>query len=186
MNENNQVNQPVDVTSNTVGVQQPVMQPLQNQQPVYTPPAGYTQYQAPQPQYQPQGTYQQPQQGQPYQYRQPTPSVPGNGFCIASLVLGIISIFLVAIPWVNLILVVLAIVFGIIGLAKKRGDGKAIAGLVLGSLMVVPTIIIMIAYGVASSYSNYKSDRYFNLRNNTYNTYNTRYDWEDIFDDIFE
>ena len=122
MNNENQVNgQPVvDTTSNVVGAQ-----PVQPQQPVMEPmqPQGqYQQYQAPQQpvnQYQPQGQYQmyqapqtqyQPQYQNQYQYRQPAPAVPGNGFCIASLVLGIVSLFFWWIPWLNIVIIALAII----------------------------------------------------------------------------
>ena len=134
MNNENQVNgQPVvDTTSNVVGAQ-----PVQPQQPVMEPmqPQGqYQQYQAPQQpvnQYQPQGQYQMYQAPQynniksQYQYRQPAPSVPGNGMCIASLVLGICSLFFWWLPWVNLVIIVLAIIFGIVGLVKKTRRWKS-------------------------------------------------------------
>ena len=164
MNNENPVNgQPVvDTTSNVVGAQpvqpqQPVMEPMQPQQPQpqYQAPQGqYQQYQAPQQpvnQYQPQGQYQmyqapQPQYQNQYQYRQPAPAVPGNGFCIASLVLGICSLFFWWLPWLNIVIIALAIIFGIVGLVKKHGDGKAIAGLILSGLVTIPTIMILFAY----------------------------------------
>jgi len=205
MNNENQVNgQPVvDTTSNVVGAQpvqpqQPVMEPMQPQQ-TYTPPAGYTQYQAPQQhaapvnQYQPQGSFQQYQapQGQyqsQYQYVQPTPSVPGNGFCVASLVLGIISVFFWALPLLNAILIILAVIFGIVGLTKKHGDGKAIAGLIISGIMIIPTVIMIMTYsaigGIFSWFTNTNTYKY-NYNRNTYN-YNRQYDLEDVIDSIFD
>jgi hypothetical protein len=206
MNNENQVNgQPVvDTTSNVVGAQpvqpqQPVMEPMQPQQ-TYTPPAGYTQYQAPQQQYaapvnqyQPQGSFQQYQapQGQyqsQYQYVQPTPSAPGKGFCVASLVLGIISVFFWALPLLNAILIVLAVIFGIVGLTKKHGDGKAIAGLIISGIMIIPTVIMIMTYsaigGIFSWFTNTNTYKY-NYNRNTYN-YNRKYDLEDVIDSIFD
>ncbi len=63
-----------------------------------------------------------------------------NGFCVASLVLGIIGI-----PcFVSVITPVLAIVFGIIGYvqaskegAQTSGKGMAIAGTILGAIGVL-------------------------------------------------
>lgn len=69
-----------------------------------------------------------------------------NGFCVASLVLGIISLF----PCTFLIPSILAVIFGIIGYnqvtkgaAEGRGRGMAIAGIVLavcGGLIFVAVI----------------------------------------------
>ena len=206
MNNENQVNgQPVvDTTSNVVGAQpvqpqQPVMEPMQPQQ-TYTPPTGYTQYQAPQGQYQapvnqyqPQGQYQmyqapQQQYQNQYQYQQPAPSAPGNGFCVASLVLGIISVFFWALPLLNAILIILAVIFGIVGLTKKHGDGKAIAGLIISGIMIIPTVIMIMTYsaigGIFSWFTNTNTYKY-NYNRNTYN-YNRKYDLEDVIDSIFD
>jgi hypothetical protein len=203
MNNENQVNgQPVvDTTSNVVGAQpvqpqQPVMEPMQPQQ-TYTPPAGYTQYQAPQQQYaapvnqyQPQGQYQmyqapQTQYQNQYQYRQPEPSAPGNGFCIASLVLGLCSLFFWWTPWLNLVIIVLAIIFGIVGLVKKHGDGKAIAGLILSGLVTIPTIMILFAYMTVGGIYNLFTNT--NTYKNTYNyNYNTRRYIEDTIENLFD
>lgn len=208
MNNENSVNgQPVvDTTANVVGAQpvqpqQPVMEPMQPQQPQpqYQAPQGqYQQYQAPQGpyqapvnQYQPQGQYQMYQEPQyqqyqsQYQYRQPAPSAPGNGFCIASLVLGICSLFFWWAPWVNLVIIVLAIIFGIVGLVKKHGDGKAIAGLIISGLVAIPTVIILFAYmtvgGIYNLFTNTNTYKY-----NTYNYNRNRYDFEDVIESIFD
>ena len=58
-----------------------------------------------------------------------------KGFSIASMVLGIVGIFVAPIPCG-----ILAIVFGAIGL-KKGGKGFAIAGLVLGIVDIVLGLI---------------------------------------------
>ena len=210
MNNENQVNgQPVvDTTANVVGAQpvqpqQPVMEPMQPQQPQpqYQAPQGqYQQYQAPQGpyqapvnQYQPQGQYQMYQEPQyqqyqsQYQYRQPAPSVPGNGMCIASLVLGICSLFFWWLPWVNLVIIVLAIIFGIVGLTKKHSDGKAIAGLIMAGLVAIPTVLILISYatlgGLFSLFTNTNTYRNYNY-NYKYNR--NSYDLEDVIERIFD
>ncbi len=195
MNNENLVNgqQIVDTNSNVVGATQPV-------QPIYTAPAGYTQYTAPSQnysapvnQYQPQGSFQQyqapqyqPQYQQPnYQYGQPTQAYPGNGFCTASLILGIVSCFFWWIPRINIIVVILAIVFGIIGLVKmKKGDVKAIVGLILGGLAVLPTVILLIVNGAVTNIFR----GFTNTNINTNRIYKNRiYDGiEDVIEDIFD
>ena len=198
MNNENPVNgQPVvDTTANVVGAQpaqpqQPVMEPMQPQQPAgqyqqYQAPQG--QYQAPVNQYQPQGQYQMyqapQQQYSQYQYRQPAPAAPGNGFCVASLVLGIVSLFFWWLPLINIVIVILAIIFGIVGLVKKHGDGKAIAGLILASLVAIPTVILIFVYSAVGGLFNiFSTNRYsYNYNSN----YNYRYNWYDTLDDLFD
>ncbi|MBS3139329.1 DUF4190 domain-containing protein [Candidatus Woesearchaeota archaeon] len=65
----------------------------------------------------------------------------GNGFAVASLVLGIISIVFGWVPLVGWVLIILSIIFGILGLQKAKqnniGKGFAIAGLVFGGAALV-------------------------------------------------
>ncbi len=66
-----------------------------------------------------------------------------TGLATAGLVLGIVGICLSFIPILNNIaffLGVLAVIFGIISLAKKTSKGKAVAALILGILSVVITL----------------------------------------------
>lgn len=75
-----------------------------------------------------------------------TPSSSTNGFAIASLVLGIISI-LVSLVWFMGLVPILGIIFGILGLSKKyegKNKGMAIAGLV----MSIIGIVLMIGWGI--------------------------------------
>jgi peptidyl-prolyl cis-trans isomerase B (cyclophilin B) len=71
---------------------------------------------------------------------QPTPASPrkGNGLSIASMVLGICGVGL------------LAFILGLIALKQKReGRGMAIAGVVLGAITTfVPVLVILFATGV--------------------------------------
>lgn len=71
-----------------------------------------------------------------------------SGLSTAGMVLGIVGIVLSFIPIINNIaffLGILAVIFGIIGLVKKAGKGKAIAGLVLGILAIVITLAMQSA-----------------------------------------
>jgi hypothetical protein len=101
-------------------------------------PAGY-----------PYGQTSAPPYGQPYgQVMQPAVALvvtpPASGAATASMILGIVGLvvgcFMCGIPSV------LAIIFGQIGLNQtkndvKSGRGQAIAGLVMGYILIVPTII---------------------------------------------
>ena len=69
----------------------------------------------------------------------------GNGFAIASLVLGILAILCCIIDVLSMILGIAAIVFGIIALAKKQSKGMAIAGIICGALGFIIAIILIAA-----------------------------------------
>lgn len=66
-----------------------------------------------------------------------------SGFSTAGLVLGIIGLCTSFIPIINnlsFIMGILAIIFGIVALAKKASKGKIIASIILGILAIVVTI----------------------------------------------
>ncbi len=76
-----------------------------------------------------------------------TPAAPGtrtgsNGLAIAALVCGIVGLFIF-----EIILGVLAIIFGGIGLSRaNRGAGRrnmALAGIILGAIDVVLFVVIL-------------------------------------------
>ena len=68
-----------------------------------------------------------------------------QGFAIASLVLGILSIPLVCWGCVGLICGVLALIFGILGL-KSSKRGLAIAGIVTGIIGLIVYVVFVIVY----------------------------------------
>lgn len=111
-----------------------------------------------------------------YNYGQPAGGYGSNkseseGFGIASLVLGIITVllFCTCISWITGIL---AIIFGIIQLVKGNKKGMAIVGLITGGIGFIASVIlyILIFFTGLGSYSNYDD------------IYNHIYD--DIYDDI--
>lgn len=111
-----------------------------------------------------------------YNYGQPAGRYGSNkseseGFGIASLVLGIITVllFCTCISWITGIL---AIIFGIIQLVKGNKKGMAIVGLITGGIGFITSVIlyILIFFTGLGSYSNYDD------------IYNHIYD--DIYDDI--
>lgn len=105
-----------------------------------TPPPTAGHYGYPAPPTQPYGGY--PGYGT-YGAGQPAwAPVPSNGLGTAAMVLGIISVVGFCLYGLNIILGILALVFGIIGLGRaKRGEatnrGMALAGVILGSVGIV-------------------------------------------------
>ena len=80
----------------------------------------------------------------------PRPQAPqkqNNGFAIASMVLGIISVLCCCINYVSIVIAVIAVVFFVVDRKTNgKSNGMAIAGLVLG--------IFGIASGVLSIFSS--------------------------------
>ncbi len=79
------------------------------------------------------------------------PKKDKKGFCIASLVLGIIALVFFCVWYVSIPCAILAIIFGILGI-KSTGKGMAIAGLITGSIGLVVSILMIvfiIIFGVA-------------------------------------
>ena len=74
---------------------------------------------------------------------------PGNGMAIAGLVLGIISIVLCIFTIVDMVIAILAIIFGAIGVSKAnkgaRGKGAAMGGLICGIVGFILATVILIA-----------------------------------------
>ena len=74
------------------------------------------------------------------------PEQKSSGLAIASMVLGIFALVLSCyIPYLPILLGLLAVIFGGVSLAKKMGGkGMAIAGLVCGIIALIPAIILII------------------------------------------
>ncbi|MER7695598.1 MULTISPECIES: DUF4190 domain-containing protein [unclassified Streptomyces] len=86
---------------------------------------------------------------------------PNNGLGTAAMVIGIISVVGFCLYGVNIILGILALIFGIIGLGRaKRGEatnrGMALAGVILGSVGIVvgATILGLIIWAATTSDSD--------------------------------
>ncbi|MGN1145923.1 MAG: DUF4190 domain-containing protein [Acetatifactor sp.] len=88
--------------------------------------------------------YNQNQQAPVMQQPEQKPSV---GLAVASMVLGICALVLACcVPYVPVILALLAVVLGGVSLAKKKGGkGMAIAGLVCGIIGLVPAVIVIVS-----------------------------------------
>ena len=74
---------------------------------------------------------------------------PRTGMAITSLVLGIIAFLLAWFPigsYLAVLLALLSVIFGIIAIRRAAGKGMAVAGLILGGLALVISIIASIVY----------------------------------------
>ena len=105
------------------------------------------------------------------------PKKDRKGFCIASMVLGIIALVLFCVWYLSIPCAILAVIFGILGI-KSKGKGMAIAGLVTGSIGLVVSVLIIIflvIFGVAMGISDSLDwdDTYNNSR------HYRNYDWYD-------
>ena len=101
-------------------------------------------------------TYQQPVYGQATQ-KQKGDSI---GFGIASLILGIASIFLFA-CCVNYILAILAIIFGIVQIVTNKRKGLAIGGIVTAGIsIVIATLMWVFGFSLAGQLEDPSSPLY--------------------------
>ncbi len=84
-----------------------------------------------------------------------------NGLAIASMVCGIVGGVVFCIPYISIILAVLAIIFGAVMInanknnQDKSGRGMAIAGLILGIITIALDIFIIA--GMVSVFSSLNS-----------------------------
>lgn len=98
-----------------------------------------------------------------------------KGYCIASLVLGIISLVFNCCFWyIAIPCAILAVIFGILGIKAKEKD-MAIAGLITGAITIAMMILIMVflvsfaIYGEAQktirgSYEDFRCENSINCR----------------------
>ena len=103
------------------------------------------------------------------------PKKDRKGFCIASMVLGIIALVLFCVFYISIPCAILAIIFGILGI-KSTGKGMAVAGLVTGSIGLIVSIAIIVfafIFGVAAGISD-------TLNNN--NNYTRNYHNYELYD----
>lgn len=88
------------------------------------------------------------------------PKKEKKGFCIASLVLGIVALVFFCLWYISIPCGILAIIFGILGI-KSINKGMAIAGLITGSIgLVIATLIIvaLFMFGFAVGISDVLDD----------------------------
>ena len=98
-------------------------------------------------------------QPQPYQPPQPQPAPAQgqtDGLAVAGMVLGIVALLFCWVPFLNIVLAILAIVFSIVGMARGISRGMAIAGLVLGliSAALIAAFFISVITGIIAGANN--------------------------------
>lgn len=104
------------------------------------------------------GSYQQNNtwQGAPYQQN----SQPGNGFGVASMILGILSLVLFC-TCLNIPLAILSVVFAIVHLNRRAGSGGfAVAGIitsVVSVILTIITIVLLYVVGISTSTWDYST-----------------------------
>jgi len=89
-------------------------------------------------------------QPQPVQQPQPQPERRRNGIATAGLVLSILGLALCWLPFVDVILWFLGLLFSFIGVFK-RPRGKAIAGLIISVISILAIILVLGGIGTALS-----------------------------------
>lgn len=104
-----------------------------------------------------------------------------NGFGIASMVLGIVSVLLFC-TCVNWITGTLAIIFGIIQIVKNKERGFAVAGIITSGISFILSSILYIALFIGISRAGLD---YRDFYRNYYDDYDY-YDYYDNYDDYYE
>ncbi len=91
-----------------------------------------------------------------YQPSYPPPGAPsqGNGLAVAGMVVGIVSIPLFFLNWIDIIIGIVGLVLSIVGLNRSKrlggtGRGMAIAGIVTSAVGIVAAAIFLIAVVMA-------------------------------------
>lgn len=105
-----------------------------------------------------------------------------KGLCIASLVLGIISLVFCCVYVISIPCAILALIFGIIG-AKSTTKGMAIAGIITSAISLILFVIMFVFFfiiGVTIGVTEGLSEEFENY-DSSYN--DTRYEsFEDWYD----
>ncbi|MGE0792876.1 MAG: DUF4190 domain-containing protein [Candidatus Woesearchaeota archaeon] len=88
-----------------------------------------------------------------------------NVKAILSLILGIVSLFLFWIPLIGLVIVLATLILGIVSLKqisnnkKQSGKGLAITGIVLGGVLIIPSLVMLVG-GLTFMGAFSSNDRY--------------------------
>jgi hypothetical protein len=85
---------------------------------------------------------------------QPVYGPPTNGLAVAGMVLGIISIPLFFLNWIDMIIAIVGLVLSLVGLGKSNqlggaGRGMAVAGIITSAVGIVAALVFLIAVVVS-------------------------------------
>ncbi|MCI8889691.1 MAG: DUF4190 domain-containing protein [Hungatella sp.] len=92
--------------------------------------------------------------GQPGSMPYPQPPKQRNNMALASMIFGILSLLACCIPFIQFPLAVVAIVLVILSKKKQPFSGFAIAGLVMGIISIVISILMTLYWGTVLSMMN--------------------------------
>lgn len=103
------------------------------------------------------------------------PKNDSNGFGVASLVLGIMTLllFCMCISWITGLL---AIIFGIVQLVKSRKKGLAIGGIITGAIGLLLSILLY-----AGVFLNFSNPGRVHIYDDFYNDF-----YDDFYDEFYE
>lgn len=97
-----------------------------------------------------------------YYYNQPPKAEP-NGYAIASLILGIVSLVLCCCSCISIVTSILAIVFAVLSRQGQPMRGNAIGGLICGIVSLVATLLCVGFFFLSVAETNYEDmDDFFN------------------------
>lgn len=121
------------------------------------------------------------EQTKPTIQTQPTeePKKNRKGFCITSMVLGIIAMVFFCLWYISIPCGILSIIFGILGV-KSTNKGMAIAGIVTGAIGLVISIFIIVMifiFGMAVGISDVLDDYDDYSHHQSFDKYD--WDWYD-------
>lgn len=100
-----------------------------------------------------------------------------NGLCIASMVLGIVSLVFMILWFISIPCAILALIFGCIGL-KSSKKGMAIAGIVTGGITFILMVLLftfLFVFGFTYGFMSEFSDSYDHYSKNSYRNYHSSY-----------
>ncbi|MCD8077048.1 MAG: zinc-ribbon domain-containing protein [Lachnospiraceae bacterium] len=86
------------------------------------------------------------------------------GCARASLILGILSIVSITMPYITIILSLAAIAFGVLG-SRSRRRGQAIAGIVLGVIMLVTGMVFLVCLSALAPYEEELANLFYDYLN---------------------
>lgn len=102
------------------------------------------------------------------------PKKEKKGFCIASLVLGIVALVFFCLWYISIPCGILAVIFGILGI-KTINKGMAMAGLITGAIgLVISTLIVIalfmfgFAIGMSDALDNIGNEYHRSYHNSIY------------------
>ena len=83
-------------------------------------------------------------------FTQPSTPKTSNGYSIAALVLGIVSLVCCCYPTLTIVLGILAIIFAIVSRKGEPMNGKALAGMICGIIAIV--LVVLAVFSAISSF----------------------------------